>query len=176
MFQVGYVGSQGHRLLRFFDINQPSQATITACDLGTLPDCPTPGIYSVNVPRPYGSPAGSFYIFQQNSTVKSNYHSLQASLHVTNYHGFMSIVNYVWSKSLDNSSDGEDFVVNAAQPQDSNNPQREYGPSNFNIPHRFVWVAGYQLPKMEGSLAKLKNGWSLSSTMNLQSGQPFTLN
>ena len=35
--QVGYVGSQGHRLFRFFDINQPSQATITACDLGQLP-------------------------------------------------------------------------------------------------------------------------------------------
>ena len=34
--QVGYVGSQGHRLFRFFDLNQPSQATITACDLGGL--------------------------------------------------------------------------------------------------------------------------------------------
>ena len=105
------------------------------------------------MPRPYAVPAGSFntaagstYVFQENSTGKSNYNSLQASLRVTNYHGFMSIVNYVWSKSLDNSSDGEDFVVNAAQPQDSNNPQREYGPSNFNVPNRFVWVAGYELP------------------------------
>jgi hypothetical protein len=174
MLQVGYVGSQGHRLLRFFDINQPNQATITACDLGQLPGCPTPGIYSVGVPRPYGNPSGAFYIFQQNTTGKSNYNSLQTSLRITSYHGFTSMVNYVWSKSLDNSSDGEDFVVNAAQPQDSNNPQLEYGPSNFNIPHRFVWVAEYDLPKMGSN--KFKNGWGISSNLGLQSGQPFTLN
>src|SRR5260370_39502234 len=34
VLQVGYVGSQGHRLFRFFDINQPNQATITAADHG----------------------------------------------------------------------------------------------------------------------------------------------
>ena len=104
-------------------------------------------INDVSVPRNYGFPYGASYIFQENSTGKSNYNSLQTSLHVTNYHGFMSIVNYVWSKSLDNSSDGEDFVVNAAQPQDSNNPQREYGPSNFNVPHRFMWIFGYEVPE-----------------------------
>ncbi|MGB7584520.1 MAG: TonB-dependent receptor [Terriglobales bacterium] len=168
--QVGYVGSQGHRLFRFFDINQPTQATITASDLGC--NC----INDVSVPRPYGFPAGAFYIFQENSTGASNYNSLQASLRVNNYHGFMSIVNYVWSKSLDNSSDGEDFVVNAAQPQDSNRPQLEYGPSNFNVPNRFVWVAGYELPHMDGSLSRLRNGWGVDSTTTLQSGQPFTLN
>ena len=31
VIQIGYVGSQGHRLWRFFDISQPSQAQITAC-------------------------------------------------------------------------------------------------------------------------------------------------
>ena len=128
------------------------------------------------MPRNYGFPNGAFYIFQQNSTGKSNYNSCRASLHVNNYHGFMSIVNYVWSKSLDNSSDGEDFVVNAAQPQDSTNPDAEYAPSNFNVPHRFVWIAGYTLPKMGGSWQKLKNGWGVDSTLTLQSGQPFTLN
>ena len=35
------------------------------------------------VPRNYGFPNGAFYIFQQNSSAKSNYNSLQASLHVT---------------------------------------------------------------------------------------------
>lgn len=192
--QVGYVGSQGHRLLRFFDINQPSQATITACDLGNPGNLPAlascsgpPLIQDFFVPRPYATPgvglgspvntaSGAVYIFQENSFGTSNYNSLQTSLRITNYHGFMSIVNYVWSKSLDNSSDGEDFVVNAAQPQDSNNPQREYGPSNFNLPNRFTWVAGYELPHMDGGWGRLRNGWGVDSTVNLQSGQPFTLN
>jgi hypothetical protein len=172
--QVGYVGSQGHRLFRFFDLNQPSQATITACDLGQL-GC-TAGINDFAVPRNFGFPGGASYIFQENSTGSSNYNSLQASLRINNYHGFMSIVNYVWSKSLDNSSDGEDFVVNAAQPQNSTQPQLEYGPSNFNVPNRFVWVAGYELPKMSGGWSRLRNGWGVDSTATLQSGQPFTLN
>jgi hypothetical protein len=192
VLQVGYVGSQGHRLFRFYDINQPNQSTITQCDLGNpngnpaLASC-TGGIQDFFVPRPYATPgvgngspvntaSGAVYIFQENSFGTSNYNSLQTSLHINNYHGFTSVVNYVYSKSLDNSSDGEDFVVNAAQPQNSNNPQAEYGPSNFNIPHRLTWVAGYELPKMGGSMSRLRNGWGVDSTVNLQSGQPFTLN
>jgi len=173
VLQLGYVGSQGHRLFRFFDLNQPSQAEITAADLACTP---APCVDDFSVPRNYGNPSGAVYIFQENSTGKSNYNSLQASLRVTNYHGFMSIVNYVWSKSLDNSSDGEDFIPNAAQPQNSTNPGAEYGPSSFNVPQRFVWVAGYELPKLEGSWARLKNGWGVNSSINLQSGHPFTLN
>jgi len=171
--QIGYVGSQGHRLFRFFDLNQPSQATITAADLACTP---APCVDDFTVPRIFGSPSGAVYIFQENSTGKSNYNSLQTSLRVTNYHGFMSIVNYVWSRSLDNSSDGEDFIPNAAQPQNSTAPQLEYGPSSFNVPQRFVWVAGYELPKQGGNLARLKDGWGFNSSLNLQSGQPFTLN
>lgn len=176
--QVGYVGSQGHRLFRFLDINQPSQATITACDLGQLPastGCKA-GINDFTVVRNFGFPAGAVYIFQENSSGQSNYHSLQSSFRVTNYHGFTSVVNYVWSKSQDNSSDGEDFVVNAAQPQNSTAPKLEKGPSNFNVPNRFVWIASYAFPKLGGTMAKLKDGWGVDSSTTLQSGQPFTLN
>jgi hypothetical protein len=184
--QLGYVGSQGHRLFRFFDLNQPSQQAIWSADcLGQTPVPPTgigpcPGVGAIQdftVPRNFGSPApGAVYLFQENSTGQSNYHSLQASFRVATYHGFTSLVNYVWSKSLDNSSDGEDFVVNAAQPQNSTAPQLEKGPSNFNIPNRFVWIASYAFPKLAGSMAKLKNGWGIDSAATLQSGQPFTLN
>jgi len=174
--QVGYVGSQGHRLFRFFDINQPSQTEITNCDLGIDPQCAPAGIHSVSVPRNFGSPSGAFYIFQENSSGKSNYNSLQASLRVNGWHGINSVLNYVWSRSLDNSSDGEDFVVNAAQPQDSNNPGAEYGRSNFDIPQRLTWLFSYQFPTMGGGWQKLKNGWGLDSIVTVQAGQPFTLN
>ena len=173
VLQLGYVGSQGHRLFRFYDLNQPTQAAITAADLACIP---APCIADFGVPRVFGGPAGAYYIFQEKSTGKSNYNSLQASYRVTGWRGITSAVNYVWSKSLDNSSDGEDFVVNAAQPQDSNNPQLEYGPSNFHIGNRFTWVFSYEVPKMGGGLQKLKNGWGFDSTASLQGGQPFTLN
>jgi hypothetical protein len=176
--QVGYVGSQGHRLFRFFDISQPSQAEITAadCPFGIATCAATGAIQDFAVPRRFGFPNGSFYIMQENSKGKSNYNSLQVSLRVNNWHGLSSVVNYVWSRSLDNSSDGEDFVPNAAQPNDSTNPQAEYGPSNFNIPNRFTWVLAYQLPTMGGDHQRLKNGWGFDSTVTLQSGQPFQLN
>src|SRR5208337_3626096 len=157
VLQVGYVGSQGHRLWRFFDISQPNQATITAADCN--PDCATGTIQDFSVPRNYGAnPYGAFYILQQNSTGKSNYNALQTSFRVNGWHGVTSTVNFVWSRSMDNSSDGEDFEPNAAQPNDSTRPNLEYGPSNFNIPSRFTWIFGYDIPKMD------------------ESGQPFQFN
>jgi hypothetical protein len=186
VIQVGYVGSQGHRLWRFFDLAQPSAAQINAVDLACTAavgsNCiydfgggPTGQPFGANRPL-NGNPYNAFYVLQENSTGKSNYNALQASLRITGWHGVTSIVNYVWSKSLDNSSDGEDFEPNAAQPNDSTNPQLEYGPSNFNIPQRFTWNFGYELPKMAGNWQKLKNGWGINSILTLQDGQPFQLN
>jgi carboxypeptidase family protein/TonB-dependent receptor-like protein len=170
MLQVGYVGSQGHRLFRFRDINQPSQGAITAADLAS-------GVSSYGVPRPFGSNTyGAFYILQQETTAKSNYNALQASLRMNGWHGITSILNYVWSRSFDNASDGEDFEPNAAQPNDSTRPNLEHGPSNFDVPQRFTWIFGYELPKQSGSAQWLKNGWGMNSTLTLQSGQPFQLN
>jgi hypothetical protein len=113
---------------------------------------------------------------QENSTGQSNYNSVQASFRVNGWHGVTSIVNYVFSKSLDNSSDGEDFEPNAAQPNNSTQPKLEYGPSNFNVPNRFTWIFAYDLPTMGGNYKRLKNGWGMNSSVTLQSGQPFQLN
>ena len=177
VLQLGYVGSQGHRLFRFRDLNQPSQATINACDLGTLAGCAA-GIHTFStLTRTFlNNPYNAFYVMQEESSGKSNYSSLQASLRMNGWHGITSIVNYVWSRSLDNSSDGEDFEPNAAQPNDSTRARLEYGLSNFDVPHRFTWIFGYDFPKMGGGWQRLKNGWGLNSTVTLQSGQPFQLN
>ncbi len=172
VLQIGYVGSQGHHLWRFFDLSQPSTAAINAADIA----CNCINDYG-SAARPLaGNQYGAFYVLQENSTGQSNYNSLQASYRINGWHGITSIVNYVWSKSLDNSSDGEDFEPNAAQPNDSTNPQLEYGPSNFNLPNRFTWIFSYDLPHMGGNMQRLKNGWGTNSTVTLQSGQPFQLN
>jgi hypothetical protein len=187
VLQVGYVGSEGHRLWRFFDLSQPSAAQINAADetynciydfgagyAGYGAGCATAPFGAA---RPLnGNPYGAFYVLQENSTGKSNYNSLQTQLRISGWHGITSIVNYVYSKSLDNSSDGEDFEPNAAQPNDSTRPYLEYGPSNFNLTHRLSWTFGYEIPKMGGNMQKLKNGWGIDSTVNLQTGQPFQLN
>ena len=113
----------------------PARQAINNCDaLGIGTGCIAGSINDFTVPRNFGFPYGAAYIFQENSIGSSNYNSLQSQFRVTNYHGFTSLVNYVWSKSLDNSSDGEDFVLNAAQPQDSNNPQCGIRPVELQHP------------------------------------------
>ncbi|MFZ0770851.1 MAG: carboxypeptidase regulatory-like domain-containing protein [Candidatus Sulfotelmatobacter sp.] len=177
VLQVGYVGSQGHRLWRFFDLSQPSLAQITTSDLASAASNGGSVTGAYGVPRNYeDNPYDAFYILQENSTGKSNYNALQASYRITGWHGVTSIANFVWSRSLDNSSDGEDFEPNAAQPNDSTNPQLEYAPSNFNIPRRFTWNFAYEFPKMSGDWQRLKNGWGLNSVLTMQDGQPFQFN
>src|SRR5580693_5794458 len=191
VLQVGYVGSQGHRLFRYVDLNQPGQAAITAFDIAfaqansttTVPSTPCfpnggPGCTSsYGVPTNFvNNPYLAEYINQLQANARSNYNSLQTSLRVNGWHGVTSIVNYVWSHSLDTASDSFDFEPNASQPNNSTNPNLEYGNSNFDIRNRFTWIFGYDLPHMGGDWQKLKNGWGVNSAVTLQDGQPFQMN
>jgi hypothetical protein len=168
VLQIGYVGSKGTKLFQFLDINQPSQAQITAADLGC--DC----INSYSVPRAV-SP-NFFYLNQERSSANSIYNALQVSLRTSGWHGLTSQANYVWSHSIDTASDLEDFEPNEAQPQNSTNPAGDRGNSSFDIRQRFTWNFTYQIPKMGGSMQRLKNGWGVDGVLNLQDGQPWHLN
>ena len=174
VLQIAYVGSNGHKLFRFRDINQPSQAQITAADLAC--DCINDG----SVPRRYqGAPGFStlYYINYQEGSANSNYNALQTSLRVSDWHGFTSTVNYTWSHSIDDASDGEDYVPNASQPNDSTAPiASNRGNSNFDVRNRFTWNFVYQFPDRKGSWQRLTDGWGLNGIVTVQSGQPFHLN
>jgi Carboxypeptidase regulatory-like domain len=176
VLQVGYVGAKGTKLFQFKDINQPSQAQITAADLACVPDqadgayCPS----GYGVPRTFAP--NFFYLNQEQSSANSIYNALQVSLRTSGWHGLTSQVNFVWSHSIDTASDLEDFEPNQAQPQDSTNPGADRGNSSFDIRRRFTWNFTYQFPKMGGALSKLKNGWGLDGVLNLQDGQPWHLN
>ena len=178
VLQIGYVGSRGTKLFQFLDINQPSQAQITAADLACVPDhTADPPVYC---PSGYGVPRtvapNFFYLNQEKSSANSSYHALQVSLRTNGWHGLTSQANYVWSHSIDTASDLEDFEPNQAQPQNSTNPAGDRGNSSFDIRRRFTWNFTYQLPKMGGSMQRLKNGWGLDGVLNLQNGQPWQLN
>jgi hypothetical protein len=188
VLQVGYVGARGTKLFRFRDVNQPSQSDITAFDTNTdsggqcfgltPPNCPIAGFdgpdgVNFNVPRPFGN---LFYVNQEESSASSTYHALQTSLRLNTWRGITSAVNFVWSHSIDNASDSEDFIPNASQPNNSLAPQLERGNSNFDIRRRFSWNFGYEFPKFGGSWSKLKDGWGINGVLNLQDGQPYQLN
>ena len=186
MLQVGYVGSVGTKLFRFRDINQPTQAQITAFDISqcatwgqTFPNCYIAGFdgpdgVDFNVPRT--AFPNFFYVNQEESSANSSYNSFQSSLRINGWHGLTSQANFVWSHSIDNASDLEDFIPNASQPNDSFNPELERGNSNFDVRRRFSWNLVYALPKHGGSFGKVKNGWGVDSAATLQDGQPFNMN
>jgi hypothetical protein len=184
--QVAYVGSEGHHLLRFRDINQPSQRVINAYDVACvgagnpIGPCATgneaPRVYTVAPGSVVASSSLEPYINQIETSAGSYYHSLQTSLHVNGWHGLTSAANFVWSHSIDTASDGVDFEPNAAQPNDSTRPKLEKGNSNFDLRRRFTWSFVYQFPNLKGSWSKLTDGWGLDGVLNLQDGQPFHLN
>jgi hypothetical protein len=166
VLQIGYVGSQGHKLWDFRDINQPSHAQITAADLAC--DCINDG----DVPRRLTGDSFS-YIYWQESAANSVYNALQTTYRIDNWHGVTTAFNYTWSHSIDTASDGEDYVPNAAQPTDSTEPQLNRGDSNFDIRRRLTWNFSYEFPNRTGSYQRLTNGWGLNGILTVQSGQPF---
>jgi outer membrane receptor protein involved in Fe transport len=165
--QIGYVGSQGHKLLRFRDLNQPTLAMIQAYDYHDL-GCCTPGVLT----------SGGVYYNYEESSGNSIYNSLQTSWRIDNWHGLTSTFNYTWAHSIDDSSDGEDYVPNAAQPDNSQAANKyNRGNSNFDVRNRIAWNFIYEIPNAADSRYKLvRNGWGLNGIVTVQSGQPFHLN
>ena len=166
VLQLGYVGSTGHKLWDFRDINQPSAAQITAADLACA--CINAG----SVPRRLTG--GSFsYIYWEESAANSAYNSLQASWRINEWRGLTSTLNYTWSHSIDTASDGEDYVPNAAQPTDSTAPNSNRGNSNFDVRNRLTWNFIYEFPNRKGNWRRLTDGWGVNGIVTVQSGQPF---
>ncbi len=146
--QLGYVGSRGSQLFRYRDVNQLDPATGAA---------PYPDFVYVN---------------QFESTATSNYNALQASLKLSGFHGLDATLNYTWGHSIDTASDGQDYVPNASQPDDSTHPERERADSNFDQRQRLTWYFSYKLPGSKGVLA----GFSLHGVVTLASGMPVNVN
>ncbi len=163
VLQAGYVGSRGTKLFRYRDINQP----------------PVPGISTA---RPFDNgpfaPSGGtfFYVNQLETSANSNYHSLQTSFTLRNQRGWSSTINYTWSHSIDNASDGQDYVANATQPDNSFRADLERGNSNFDSRHRFIWSFSYDVPNLIKAHPRLGNGWQFNGVLTLRSGNPFHLN
>jgi hypothetical protein len=161
VFEVGYVGSQGRKLFRYVDINQP----------------PVPGLGSA---RPYDNgpftPLGDPFYFVNNleTTAVSNYNALQVNFTVRERRGFSTDLNYTWSHSIDNASDGQDYVPNAAQPDDSFRTDLERASSNFDVRHNLTWSFTYRLPDWGDTAEWLAHGWSFNGIATFRSGNPFS--
>ena len=57
-------------------------------------------------------------------------------------------------------------------PQDSNNPQLEYGPSDTDIRHRLTVTATYNIPGIKG-FGQILEGWQINTIVTYQTPQPW---
>ena len=163
VLEVGYVGSNGTKLFRYRDINQPPNPRVsTARPFDNGPFAPSGGTF--------------FYVNQLETTAISRYNALQTSFNLRDVHGLTSMVNYTWSHSIDNASDGQDYVANATQPDNSFRADLERGNSNFDSRHRFVWSFSYDIPNFAPSHPRVGKGWALNGVLTLRSGNPYHLN
>jgi hypothetical protein len=160
--EIAYVGSRGSHLLRGRDINQADAD-------------PSP----VNL-RPVPQFAD---IVSLESTGRSRYHSLQLKAEQRLRAGLSLLAAYTLGQSEDDVSDFFSSSGDPNFPQDSNNPDAEYGRSNFDVRHRFSLSFSYDLPfgrngrfaTNDGSFAALISDWQVAGVVTLQSGRPFTV-
>jgi hypothetical protein len=156
--QIGYVGSQGRKLLSLLNINQP---------------------YLGGAPGPYsGSYNGNYYsdINQVESIGTSNYNSLQAVFRTTSWHGVSSQASLTLGHNLD-----EVTAYRGALPQDSydfkNNllgDPGDYGNSDFDTRSAFKGYINYTIPSL-ATLKMLTGGWELTTAFAFNTGQPITI-
>ena len=169
-FEVGYMGSFSRHLYGFRDANQPipygllGQTSFTA--------------YSDRVPYPnYG------FIQLVHDIGRANYNafSFKATRRYSN--GLNVIASYTFSKSLDDTSGIRNQGNGQLFPQDSLCIRCEWGPSDFNVAHRFVGSVIYDLPVGKGKLWTPSNmfvegalgGWQISTIATVQSGNAVTV-
>ncbi|HEU4890861.1 MAG TPA: TonB-dependent receptor [Vicinamibacterales bacterium] len=175
VLDVAYVGNKGTKLNGFRNLNQ--RAVITNPD----------GSQAAGN-RPY--PAFGDIQWMENR-VSSTYKSLQLRLEKRFTSGLTGNVSYTLGEALSGAPDhistsgggaGIDTGV-FREPQDGNNLRAEYGPTEFDIRHRFVASYIWELPFGRGrhwgnswnrAMDLAFGGWQVTGIHVLQSGLALT--
>ena len=119
-------------------------------------------------------------ITQIQSSESANYNALQVSVQQRLTHGFSVQGFYVWSKSLQSEDlDTPGNTGNSAftEPEDNRNRFLDRQRSDFDQRHvvaaSFVYKPNYGI--QNSVMRFLVNGWTITSILRLQSGNPFTI-
>jgi hypothetical protein len=116
----------------------------------------------------------------------SVYHGLQLLAEKRYSNGLQFLVTYVWSKSIDDSSNADDNVTwlgSFSSLQDPNKPWLERSLSTFDIPHVIQFSYSYDLPfgrgrMMLGNMPRwadaIVGGWKTNGVWRIADGRPLT--
>ena len=128
------------------------------------------------LPYPEWGASGIQYLM---ADANGNYNAFSVKLTQRFANNLDSLLAYTWAKSLDDTSNIRGTVGADFSPQNALCPTKcEYGPSDFNIPQRFVASVLYTLPFGKGQrflnhggvVNQVIGGWQVSTITTLQSG------
>jgi hypothetical protein len=181
LFDVGYIGNLGRKLAAFRNLNQRA----VSFD-------PTTGAPVVGARPLADSGLNGNIQFLENGGV-SNYNSLQAKLEKRFSNGLSALVSYTYGKALTDAVDhlatsgagnGVDVGV-FREPQNGFDRASEYGLAEFDVAHRLVASAVWEVPYGRGRhfgsgssrpLDLILGGWELSPIITAQTGLGLTVN
>jgi hypothetical protein len=105
----------------------------------------------------------------------ADYDAVSVILRKRMSHGLQADVHYTWSRTRDMAthSNGGGAVMN------NYDIQLDYGPANWDVPHRFVASYLYDMPFFKNSsqpvLKAVLGGWMISGVTTIQSGTPVNV-
>ena len=198
MFQIGYIGNRGRKLLYGNpNINAdqlPDQFLALQSQLDQ--QVPNPFFGVVDPSTPLGSqetiaynqllrPFPEFTYLGWNRSLpgaRSSYNALDVKYNHSFSAGLSVLMTYRWSKALDNGP--EDFIGwgTGNQWRDSYNTMLDYNISTHDVPQSFATALVYDLPygrgkrwgnSAPGIVKEVLGNWQLSSVIRLASGLPL---
>jgi Carboxypeptidase regulatory-like domain/TonB dependent receptor/TonB-dependent Receptor Plug Domain len=157
--EANYVHTKGTKLYTLRDLNQP------------LPNQPNT--------RPF-SQFGLIEYRDDNGI--SNYNGFETTLDKRFSNGYTIRAVYTLSQSKDNSGEHLTSGGSNSLPDNSRDLTNWYGPSDFDVRHRFVVNGIWELPFgkskpyfQNGIAGAILGGWDLTGSLNVRSGRPFTV-
>jgi hypothetical protein len=152
---IAYVGTRGQGLFLNQDLN--------------------PGVDGVRLNPSRGS------IAVRTNIGDSSYNGLQVGLERSFKSGFLARVAYTYSKAIDNGSEIFTSTGGSSYAQNAFDRRSERGVAGFDRPHRGAVTLLYTTPFKGGANAAMKvvnyaaGHWTLSGTLQIQSGAPDTI-
>jgi Carboxypeptidase regulatory-like domain/TonB dependent receptor len=168
VFEVTYAGSRGLKQYIYLNGNQAEPNPDP-----NLPFAPR---------RPLPQIDGGIGWFR--SAGFSNYNSLQTRVEKRFSRGLTFLASYTWAHALDIASNADLGAQNNGDFRDFRNPSQEYGNSDFDIRHRFVFSYLYELPighgkrmmgNASGALNQIVGGWQVGGITSVSTGNWFTI-
>ncbi|HET9366336.1 MAG TPA: carboxypeptidase-like regulatory domain-containing protein [Candidatus Angelobacter sp.] len=160
---VGYFGNKGTHLENDINANQTTVFGAVGPGNASLPF----QHLSPNSPAFPNSPLAAS-ITERQSGSNSIYNALWVTATEKVSHGLQFNAAYTYSHSIDDASRNLQGILT----EDSTDPFLSRASSDFDVRHRIVGNAVYDLP-FKGN--RLVSGWELAPIMTWQTGNPFTI-